>query len=203
MHRRNITLLAALLAAIITSCVEFIPGLERMSVLGFLYFPEILLTVILSGGSHSPSAFAGWSAFVVYTLSYLFVFVILYALLTEIYLLRRAFHHLENENRSFKAVAGESGSETYLRQIGAALKEIEPRRRNRWVLQNLDGLNLADPPALLAAQAITHFGNERTVRGLLKRLQSNLVTELGSQQADAAIAKLKQDALHYKAQGAV
>ena len=185
--------MAAILATVITGATLLFPGLNRSDALGFFYFPAILLSVIFSGGSHSPSAAAGWSSFVAYTLLYWGVFLIVYALLWQYYLLRKASPHLDSANNALKLARLQNlespNFDNCLQAFGLAVEEVENSRRRHLLLKNVDSLNLSQPKHLLAAQAITEFGNERWVKGLVKRFRSKLAGQIGSPETASLIMK--------------
>ena len=192
MHKRNITATALALAAVITVAFVLFPRLNHSDALGLLYFPSILLSVIFSGGSHSPPAVAGWSSFVVYTLFYWIVFLVLYALLWEIYLFRQVLHHLDDAKQHL--ISGAPHSEEALEKIGRAIAEVETRRRKHFLLKKSNSIDLSEPPHLLAARAMIQAGQEPPVKRVLKRFKSRLVAEAGPLKAAALMAKLEEDA---------
>src|SRR6516164_3459468 len=99
MHKRNLTLTALALAAIVTGCLWLFPQLYPTS-LGWLYFPSVITSVILSrlasGGWHSTPAALDVSTFIAWTIVYWVVFLVVYVILLEIYLVRRVLHHLQH-----------------------------------------------------------------------------------------------------------
>jgi hypothetical protein len=164
--------------------------------LGWTYFPALALSVVLShffgGNPHSPSAVTGWSSFAVYTIFYWVVFLIIYVLLLEFYLLRKVLHHLDDAKQHL--MSDKPDSRQALEKIGRAIAEVEARRRRHFLLQPLDLPDLNEAPHLLAARAITGAGKTRPVKGLLKKLNSRLKTEMGSTKAALVMAKLREDA---------
>lgn len=190
MHKRNITLTALVLAAIITCAFVFFQGPNHSNVIGILYFPAILLSVIFSGG-HSPSAVAGWSSFIIYTLFYWVVFLVVYVLLLEIYLLRQILHHLDDAKHNL--ISEQADSKMALEKIGHAIAELETRRRKHFLLQPID-LDLSEAPHLLAAKAISRAGKTRPVSGILRKLEAKIRTEKSPLQAAIILSDLRKEA---------
>lgn len=188
MHKRNVTLIALVLAAIATLLVHFVPAVRHSEVVGLLHFPAILLAVALSGGSHSPSASAGWSAFITYAALYCVLFVVSYALVLELVLLRGALRQLDRVADVLGSA--EDDPRVHLGHLGKALAQLEARRRTHWVLQDLDGLDPAQDPESLARVAIRRYGQHRVVVRALRRMHSNLAQLWGSDRASAAMSRL-------------
>lgn len=192
MRKRNITLTALVLATIITVTFVVFPRLNHSDVLGIFYFPAILLAVVLSGGSHSPSEAAGWSAFIAYTLLFGVAFVVCYVLLLEIYLLRQAMPELDKARSDLRN--GETHSSIYLRHVGNALKNLEVRRRKHFLLEPVEEIELDQQPDVFAAHAIANSGTKHPVARLMRKLESHIVDQKGDVEAKAMIAKIKTDA---------
>lgn len=196
MHKRNITITALVWAAIITLAFLCFPRLYH-GIIGWLYFPTIVLAVAIShffgGNPHSPSNTVGWSSFAVYTIFYWIVFLIVYVILLEIYLLRRVLRHLEDAKQIL--ASDKPDSKKSLERIGQAIAELEARRRKHFLLKKLD---LPDLPKsqyhLLAAHAIAKEGKSRPVKALLKKLQSKVAAQTNPQRAAILLARLKEDA---------
>jgi hypothetical protein len=199
MHKRNVTLIALVLAAITTLLVEFVPPLRHSEWVGLLHFPAIVLAVALSGGSHSPSAAAGWTAFIAYAGTYCILFVVSYALVLEAALLHGALRRLDR--MADEPDSMQEDPHVHLQHLGQALGELEARRRRHWVLQDMEGLDLAQDPESLARAAVQCHRDHRVVRRSLARMQRNLTTKLGPQRAAAAMSRLL-DRAHGAADGA-
>jgi hypothetical protein len=195
MHKRNLTLTALFWAGVITAAFLIFPRIYHGSI-GWAYFPSIAISVVLShlfgGNPHSPSAVTGWSAFAIYTIFYWVVFLIIYVLLLEYYLLRRVLKHVEDAKEHLKVEKPDTRHA--LEHLGTALAELEARRRRHFLLQPLDLPDLKEAPHLLAARAITRSGKTRPVNRLLKKLNKRLAREIGSTKAAFAMAKLREDA---------
>ena len=202
MHKRNLTLTALFWAGVVTVAFLVFPRIYHGSI-GWAYFPSIAISVVLShifgGNPHSPSAAAGWSAFAVYTIFYWVVFLIIYVLLLEYYLLRKVLDHLEEAKQHLKA--DKPDTRHALEHIGRAVAELETRRRRHFLLQQLDLPDLNEAPHLLAARAITRSGKTPPVKRLLKKLNKRLASEIGSTKAAVAMAKLREDARAIAPQG--
>jgi hypothetical protein len=191
MHKRNTVVLALALATPITIGVTMWSSLHRSDAIEILYFPAIILSVILSGMSHSPGAVAEWSSFIVYTLLYLIIFLILYALLLEFYLLRRGLAHLHKMDDKEPL---EESSQSTLEAIGRAIHDVESKRRTHWLLDNTESVDLSESPDVLGARALEGSTDNRLSKSVLKEFRSRLVKQRGAVAAEAAIEKLKMDA---------
>ena len=195
MHKRNLTFTALFWAGVVTAAFLFFPRIYHGSI-GWAYFPSLAISVVLShlfgGNPHSPTAFTGWSAFAIYTIFYWVVFLIIYVLLLEYYLLRGVLDHVEDAKEHLKA--DKPDTRQALEHLGTGLAELEARRRRHFLLQPLDLPDLNKAPHLLAARAITRSGKARPVKRLLKKLNKRLAREIGSTQAAVAMAKLREDA---------
>lgn len=195
MHKRNLTLTALFWAAVVTAAFLIFPRIYHGTI-GWAYFPSLAISVVLShlfgGNPHSPSTVTGWSAFAVYTIFYWVVFLIIYVLLLEFYLLRKVLDHLDDAKQHLKA--DKPDTRHALEHIGQGLAELEARRRRHFLLQPLDLPDLNEAPHLLAARAITRSGKTRPVKRLLKKLNDRLAREIGSTKAAVAMAKLREDA---------
>ena len=195
MHIRNIILTTLVWAVIISAAFTFFPQLARFDVLGLFYFPSILLSVIFSGGDHSPSALSSWSSFLIYTLFYWAILLIVYASLLEIYLRSKVLHHLEDAKRHM--TSGEPSSNLTLEKIGFAIREVETNRRKHFLLKNMDNIDLTLAPNVIAAHAISGDKEVGPIKNLLKHLEAKLLPEVGSEKVTKLMAKLHQDADHF------
>ena len=197
MHRRNILLTAFALAVPVTAIVTQLTFVKRSVIIGFIYFPAILLSVILGGDTRSPGPAPAWSSFVVNTLLYLTAVVVLYALGCEIYLLRRGLRGLPKVQRDLsdaRSLTGESASHETLAELGSAIKDIEVNRRRNWLLENTASISLSDSPLLIGAKAIISSDSSRPVKGVLTEFRRRLIAEGGQEFAEATLAKLTADA---------
>ncbi len=192
MNKRNITLLALAIAAVITGAFIKFPSLNHWSILGYFYFPSIILAVIISAGSHSPSDIAILSAFISYTLLFLIIFIVVYAILLEIYLIQRASHHLEEAKN--RCLDSKIDFNKIFENIGHAINEVESSRRNHWVLKNSEKIDLSAPHHLTAANAFADKDEDRVSKALLKHLKKKMVKELGKEKAEATFIDLKREA---------
>jgi hypothetical protein len=147
--------------------------------------------MILSGGGHSPSMAAGWISFVAYTLLYWALFIVLSAILWEMYLLRKALHHLDDAQRHL--TGAEPDSRKALEKIGQAIAEVETRRRKNFFLKGAAKLDLTQPPDVLAAHAIAEAGDERAVKGVLKHLHGKLTAAIGREKATLVMTRLRAE----------
>jgi hypothetical protein len=189
MHKRNTVLIALLLAAPITIAITL---WHRSDAVGVFYFPAIVLSVIFSGKSHSPGAIAEWSSFIVYTLLYLVIFLVIYALLLESYLLRQGLAHLQEI--SDKEPSADSSPQARLEELGSAIRDVETKRRTHWLLANTDSIDLSEPPDLLGARALDAAALRGPAKGIMKELTSKLIKQRGAAAAEAEIQRLKTGA---------
>jgi hypothetical protein len=192
MHKRNTVLIALLLAAAVTLGVTLWTSVHRSDTVGILYFPAILLSVILSGRSREIGAVAEWSAFLIYTLFYLVVFLIVYVLLLEWFLLRRGIARLDEKYVDERVQSGPS--QAAFESLGRAIRDVESRRRGHWLLNDTQAIDLSEPPELLGARALAGSSADGPANGLLKVVRNRLVKERGDKEADAVLAKWKEDA---------
>jgi hypothetical protein len=193
MHKRNTVLIALAYAAVITLVVSLWTSVHRSDAVGIVYFPAIMLSILFSGGSRSIGAVSEWSSFVVYTLFYLIVFLVVYVLLLEAYLLRRGFVHLQPPSGG-EGQATESNSQTRLDQLGRAIHDVESKRRKHWLLDDTKSIDLTEAPDKLAARALDAATVRGPTKGLLKEYKARIVKQRGPEAAEAEIAKLRADA---------
>lgn len=195
-HKRNLTITALVWAGIITIAFLVFPKIYHGAV-GWLYFPSLALAVIVSdlfgGNPHSPSNMVGWSTFAVYTVFYWAMFLVVYVILLEIYLLRRVLHHLEDAKNDL--VTDRPDSKKALEKMGQAIVELEAVRRHHLLLKPLD---LPEFPTgqrhLLAAHVISKNGDAGPVKALLKKLKVKLAAETSPEKAAVLLGKFKGDA---------
>jgi hypothetical protein len=200
MHKRNTALIALLLAAVVTLAVTLWTSVHRSDTVGILYFPAILLSVILSGRTREIGAVAEWSAFLVYTLFYLVVFLIIYVLLLEWVLLRRGISNLDRTHVDERLE--NAPSQAAFESLGRAIRDVESRRRGHWLLDNTKTIDLSESPDVLGARALEGSAAEGPAKGLLKEVRSRLVKERGSTAADAVMTRWKEDAATHLGQRA-
>jgi|SRR5450756_1376079 len=191
MHKRNLAITAAVLAGIVTVIFFAFEAPNHSKIVGYVYFPAILLSVIISPG-HSPSAFAGWSSFIVYTLFYWVVFLIIYVLLLEFYLLRQVLHHLDDAQTHL--TAEQPDATKGLDHIGRAIAELETRRRKHFLLQPINTLDLTQPPHLLAAQAISRSDKSKPVKKLMKKMEAKIRATKTPEHTATIMTNLHQEA---------
>ncbi len=189
MHKRNITLLALVLAGVVALAVHFVPPLARSSVVGYFYFPAILLTVVLSGNPHAPSAPAIVTAFLAWSLLYWAAFIVIYALLLEFLILRRALEHMNRAADHLAIADPEMGRA--LERVGRAITEVEARRRRHFVLRSSPELDLTLPPAGVAQQAMATAAAAPSVRRVLARVRVELQRRVGPEKAAQRMQNLR------------
>lgn len=195
-HKRNLTVTALVWAGIITVAFLIFPKIYHGAV-GWFYFPSVALAVIASklfgGNPHSPSNALGWSTFAVYTIFYWAVFLVVYVIVLEFYLLRRVLHHLDDVKQNL--TSDKPDSRKALDRIGQAIVELEAGRKKHFLLKPLGLPEFpADQRHLLAAHAMSTAGQIGPVKTLLKKLKVKLTTETSVDQAAVLLGKLKGDA---------
>ena len=88
-HKPHLSIVTLIWALVVTGLLWFVPPINH--VLAWLNWGVIFIAVLVAhfcgGNPHSPSNLVGWSAFGVYTIFYLLVLLILYAIAWEKYLL--------------------------------------------------------------------------------------------------------------------
>jgi hypothetical protein len=197
-NKRNVALLAVGLTLLIAGLIEWVPPLRRSYVLGVFYFPYFLLTILLSGQTHSPSAAAAYTSFAMYTVAYGIVFVVVYAVLLEIYLVRLSLRHLDEVRGR---LAEGFDPDAALDGLGKAVAELETRRRKHFVLKPLNLPDLQDDPRALAARALMELANERAVKHLITRFQGMLTELRGAAVAGEDVRALRDRASSLLAPG--
>jgi hypothetical protein len=192
MHKRNTALIALLLAVPITLIVTLWSSAHRSDAVGIFYFPALLLSVILSGRTKEIGAVAEWSSFIVYTLLYVVIVLVIYVLLLEFYLLRRGIAQLHQAYDTERAE--DAAPQAKLEDLGRAMHDVESRRRKHWLLDDTKSIDLSEPPDLLAARALRADKPEGPAKGILKEFKGKMVKHRGVAAAEAEIAKLKAHA---------
>ena len=192
MHKRNTALIALLLAVPITLLVTLWSSAHRSDAVGIFYFPALLLSVILSGRTREIGAVAEWSSFIVYTLAYVLIALVIYVLLLEFYLLRRGIAQLHQTYDTERAE--DAAPQTKLEDLGRAIHDVESRRRKHWLLDDTKSIDLSEPPDLLAARALRADKPDGPAKGILKEFKGKMVKHRGVAGAEAEIAKLKAHA---------
>jgi hypothetical protein len=193
-HKRNLTITALIWAAIITVVFLAYPRIHH-GALGFFYWPVIVISVTIShftGNGHSPSEFVGWASFGVYTILYWVIFLIVYVVLLEFYLLQQVLHHLDDAKRHL--TADQPDPKAALERIGNAMAETESRRRKHFLLKPDDSIDLNEAPHLMAARAITRPKQSRLVTKLMARLQTRLSVGSSPTRARVHLADLRKSA---------
>lgn len=193
MHKRNTALIALLLAVPITLTMTLWDSAHRSDSLGLFYFPAILLSVVLSGGTREIGPVAEWSSFIAYTLVYVVVALAIYALLLEFYLLRRGIAQLRGAYDVERAE--DSEPQAKLTDLGRAIREVESRRRKHWLLDDTNSIDLSESPDMVGARALAADRPAGPAKGILKEFKGRMVKHHGAAKAEAEIAKLKEHAL--------
>src|ERR1700682_6497716 len=192
MHKRNTALIALLFAVPITLIVTLWSSAHRSDAVGIFYFPALLLSVILSGRTREIGPVAEWSSFIVYTLVYVLIALIIYALLLEFYLLRQGFAQLHQTYDTERAE--DSAPQSKLEDLGRAIHDVESRRRKHWLLDDTKSIDLSESPELLAARAPRADKPDGPAKGILKEYKGRMAKHRGVAEAEAEITKLKAHA---------
>jgi hypothetical protein len=192
MHKRNTALIALLLAVPITLLVTLWSSAHRSDAVGIFYFPALILSVILSGRTREIGPVAEWSSFIVYTLSYVLIALVIYVLLLEFYLLRRGIAQLHQTYDTERAE--DAAPQAKLEDLGRAIHDVESRRRKHWLLDDTKSIDLSEPPDLLAARALRADKPDGPAKGILKELKGKIAKHRGVAVAEAEIANLKAHA---------
>jgi hypothetical protein len=192
MHKRNTALIALLLAVPITLIVTLWSSAHRSDAVGIFYFPALLLSVILSGRTREIGPVAEWSSFIAYTLAYVLIALIVYALLLEFYLLRRGLAQLHQAYDTERTE--DSTPQSNLEDLGRAIHDVESRRRKHWLLDDTKSIDLTESPDLLAARALRADKPPGPAKGILKEFKSRMVKHRGVASAEAEFTKLKAHA---------
>jgi hypothetical protein len=192
MHKRNTALIALLFAVPITLIVTLWSSAHRSDAVGIFYFPALLLSVILSGRTREIGPVAEWSSFIVYTLVYVLIALIIYALLLEFYLLRQGFAQLHQTYDTERAE--DSAPQSKLEDLGRAIHDVESRRRKHWLLDDTKSIDLSESPDLLAARAVRADKPAGPAKGILKEYKGRMAKHRGVAEAEAEITKLKAHA---------
>lgn len=193
MHKRNVTLIAALWAVLVMVAITWLPIIHRSDWLGIAYFPAILLSVVLSGHTHSPGPVPVWSASIAYTLLYLLVFVITYAIILEIYLLRSSVSRMIKSG-VFDADPQRVDPRAAFESVGRTVHELETRRRRHWVLDARPEVNLSEAHLSRGQRVFAGESRGKTEAALMRALNTRLRKKWGDAGAKAVIRRLGDSA---------
>src|SRR5580692_8101362 len=134
-HKRNASLTALALTLAIAVVFLIHPRVYH-GALGVAYLPSLVLAVIIShfsGNGHSPPNSIGWISFAVYTIFYILLFLFIYVIVLELYLLRGVLHYLDDAKMELNPEKPDSRKA--LEKIGQAIAEVEARRRRHFLLK--------------------------------------------------------------------
>jgi hypothetical protein len=189
-HKRNIALIALFTAAPLTLALTWLPFMHRSDVIGVFYFPAIVLSVLLSGGTHSPSSWSIWASSLTYTLLYLVVFVLVYAVMLEIYLLKSGASRLEHIGLLDSEQLDARGA---IEAVGAAVHDVEARRRRHWVLQDEPRIDLSESHLTRGARVLAEGGAAKTEAAMVAALHDKLRRKWGEAGAQAVMQRLNTE----------
>lgn len=189
MHKRNVTLIAAAWSVLVMVGITWLPFIHRSDWLGIAYFPAILMSVALSGHTHSPGPASVWSASIAYTLLYLLVFVITYAIILEIYLLRSSVSRMIKTG-VFDADPQGIDPRSAFESVGRTVHELETRRRRHWVLDARPDVNLSEAHLTRGARVFAGESRGKTEAALMRALNTRLRKKWGDAGANAVIRRL-------------
>ena len=211
MNKQRILIVAMVLAAAIAAALLFVPGLKGSGLARFVYFPSVFLAVVFSWGAHSPGYAAWHSAFASWSISYLFLVVVLYALGLELYLLVRTTWSMgwprevvgaaPEEVDNVRSAGGigfgtghtrEAGSsdesEALMAHLGQKLQAHERRRRSHWLLTPRE-IDLGAAPADAARKALDTQVAPRAIAWLQRRLEAHGNGTIGAHRARQAMVR--------------
>lgn len=184
MNKRNIALTALVLAAILAGLfLLFSKPLNHSRIMTVLYFPHIVITTLLSGPDSS-SRLAGWISFIVYTLLYWGLFLVLYAFLLELHLVRSVAAKTLRESK----FSGDTVPDDYLLKLGLAIELLEARRRKHWLLRGVDFDPADISPRQIAARAVTGQFKHSYAARLIKKFEARAHAEMGHERATQLVA---------------
>lgn len=193
-HKRNAALTALAMTIVIAIVFSIYPRIYHGAI-GYWYWPSLFVAVVIAHFTtheHFPPNSIGWLSFAVYSIFYLLIFLLIYVVILEIYILRGVLHHLDDAKKELGTQ--QPDSKKALEKIGMAVSELESRRRKHFLLQPMDDVNLSEPPDLLGARAITRDSPSRPVQKLFRKLRSKIAADESPVQASVKISNLKKDA---------
>jgi hypothetical protein len=193
MNKRNVALVAFLSSLALSLAFSWFPALSHSDLLRGFYLPALILAVLLSGHRHTPTMLAGWSGFIVFTLTYWIIFLIIYTLALELYLLRKSYRNVENALGDLRT-DDSAGNSSAIEHIGRAVVDLETRRRRHFLLQKIDSVDLSEPPILVGARALEETTSVRPMKKLVRHLQARLIAERGAGAAAKKMTELRMAA---------
>ena len=194
-HKRNAFFIALGWASAISLLLWLVPLLRHSTLVKYFHLPAIWAAFVVSGDSHMPPAVATWTAFIVYGLLYWALVLVIYVVLLEITLVRRLFTELEklnaSENFAYAEFPEDRHLDRYLANLGTVIADIERKRRHHWLLADLDFIDLNDSPERIGAAMLTHGGNHRVAKMLLRHLDQHLAQQRDPRTAQTIVQQIK------------
>lgn len=195
-HKSHAALIAAIITVVIAVIFWRFPHVYYHGVIHWAYVPSVIIALLshylVTGNAHWTPNWVGNSAFAVYTICYLLIFLIVYAIVLEIYILHGVVDRLEDAKKELDP--DKPDSKAALEKIGQAIAEAETRRRKHFLLRPNESIDLSEAPHLLAARAMTQGKQPRPIKRLFKRFQSTLAGTMTPTQASLKVSNLRQDA---------
>ncbi|HEV2330645.1 MAG TPA: hypothetical protein VGY56_17835 [Verrucomicrobiae bacterium] len=174
-HRTHAALIAATFTTIIAAVFWLFPHVYYHGVVHWLYVPSVIIALLghylVTGNAHWTPNWVGNSAFAVYTICYLLLFLVVYAIVLEIYILHGVVDRLEDAKKELDP--NKPDSKAVLEKIGQAMVDAESRRRKYFLLRPNNAIDLSEAPHLLAARALTQGKQPRPVKRLFKNFHSH------------------------------
>jgi len=193
-NRGRLTGLVLLWSALALALLASPLALDQTRLAGLLYFPAIMIGVLLSPRhGHVPAVGPIWIGAIVWSLVYWSGGLAGYVLLLEAMLVRAQGRRLYEGGRE-AAVADDASPRSHLACFGELLLELERRRRRHWLLAAIPGLSLDQPAESLARQALRQVPRHRAVGSLLVEFEQALVARNGEQGASAALTRMHAEA---------
>ena len=196
MHKHNILILTFLWSLLISLLVNFVDSIAESDAIGFFYFPSILLSVLFSWDLHSPSQLSIVSSFVIYTLFYWLILLIIYAVIIEAYLFFRHEHHLDDLVHLFEYDGLSDHDQEVDNKISRFILDLEKNRRKHWVLQNYDDMDLTLDPQSFYTNLAKDNKHKKLIEKVLNKLSKKLQKKLGRERAEQIINQLHEKRFH-------
>jgi hypothetical protein len=193
MNRRNVSIVALLWAAAITGIFFFFPSIFHSDTSIDLHLPMGWLMALLSWGDHSPSVAVIIASYIIYTVFYWLVFVIIYAIILDFYLAFDSKASLHLESSKEQLMEKEFNNEEALNSFGAAVRELETRRRHHFLLKHLDFDDLENESnQSIAIKSLSEMAERGPIKRLQKHLKNKLEKEVGLEQAEHFMSNLNK-----------
>jgi hypothetical protein len=162
----------------------------------YFNFPALLLAVALSGDAHSPTAYAAWLSFGIYTLLYCAVVMVVYVIVREWYMVRQSRcvikEFVERLPTTYRRNLNSRTIDSHLDCLGRAITQIEGKRRKCIFLENMDCVDLKSSPKDIATQFLSSGKKHRVSVNLLKYLEKDVAKNSNDEYARKLMEKIKE-----------